>query len=519
MSWAGRTLQTSKAWGRRRVFVSVHDIFAGVTVALVLVPQSLAYAQVAGMPTYRGLYAAALPPLVAAIFASSPYLQTGPVALTSLLTFGALSGLAPPGSDRYVELGAALALVVGAVRLVLGFGRAGVIAYLMSQPVLVGFMPAAALLIVASQLPALLSVAAPSRGILQEAVWALVHPAAWEITAVVLALVTLSLVSLGARVHRLFPGVLCAVIGGIAFSLAADYAGPTVGEIPAGFPPISLGIAWGDLPTLLVAGTVIALVGFAEPAAIARTFAALDRQPWDANREFVSQGAANIAAAFSGSYPVGGSFSRSALNRVAGARTRWSGAVTGLTVLLFLPFASVLASLPRAVLAAIVVGAVIGLVRVRPAIDLIRYSRWQFGIAFVTFGLTLGLAPHVEQAVLSGIVLAVAVHLWRELRLDIDATMHARTLELRPQGVLWFGTSRSLEDRFVALLGTHPNARALVVRLDALGRIDLTGALALRTLVEDARATGLAVTVEQVPAHARPLLGRVLPEACRKQPE
>ncbi len=157
-------------------------------------------------------------------------------------------------------------------------------------------------------------------------------------------------------------GVLVAVAGAIVYSRLAGYEGDTVGEIRVEPPPFSLDLGWDAFPSLVVPGIVIAVVGFAEPAAIARTFAAAERRPWDPDRELVSQGAANVAAAVSGGFPVGGSFSRSALNRLAGARTRWSGAVTGLAVLAFLPLASSVSPPPPAVLAAIVIGAVVGLV-------------------------------------------------------------------------------------------------------------------------------------------------------------
>lgn len=474
------------------------DVLAGVTVAIVLIPQSLAYAQLAGMPAYRGLYAAALPPLVAAFLASSPYLQTGPVTLTALLTFGSLSELAPPGSDEYVELGILLALVVGAVRLLLGLVGAGVIAYLVSQPMLLGVVPAAAVLIVASQLPIALGAVPPEEGILEGASWTLAHPGAVEIEALVLVVVVLGLVAGGRFVHPLFPSVLLAVLAGIAYSKVADYGGATVGPIPGTFPPFSLDMPWEEILSLVIPGIVIAVVGFVEPASIARRYAALDRKAWNPNRELVSQGAANVAAAVSGGFPVGGSFSRSALNRTAGARTRWSGAVTGITVLAFLPLAGSLSSLPRAVLAAILIGAVASLLRPLPLVRLARLSRPQFLVAAATFALTLVLAPHVERAVLIGILLAVAVHLWRELQLEVPHWVEEETLHLRPRGVLWFGTAPRLEDTFLALIGEHTDAKRLLVHLDGLGRIDMTGALALRGLLQQARESGLAVDLVDV---------------------
>ena len=495
---------------RRPFRVETGDVVAGVTVALVLVPQSLAYAQLTGMPPHRGLYAAALPPIAAALFASSPYLQTGPVAITGLLTFGALSALATPGSERYVALALLLALVVGVVRLLLGVVKGGVIAYLMSQPVLLGFTSGAAILIVASQLPTALGVEAPRNGVLERAWYALAHVARWEPAAILLSLGTLALVLGGSRLHPLFPGALVAAVAAVAYSRAGDYGGATVGAIPVGPPPISLGLDWGHFPDLVVPGIVIAIVGFAEPAAIARTFAAAERRPWNPDRELVSQGAANVAAAVSGGFPVGGSFSRSALNRLAGARTRWSGAITGLGVLAFLPFASSLSPLPQAVLAAIVIGPVAGLIRVLPLLRLVRYSRGQFGVASATFALTLALSPHVERALIVGVVLAVGLHLRRELSLEVSSWTADATLHLRPRGVLWFGTARRLEDVVLRLLADHADAHRLAVHLDALGRIDLTGALALRALLQDAREAGLAVEVLDVRPRWRALVARVI---------
>jgi sulfate permease, SulP family len=495
---------------RRPAGLRTGDVLAGITVALVLVPQSLAYAQLAGMPSYRGLYAAALPPIVAALFASSPYLQTGPVAITSLLTFGALSTLAPPGSDDYVVLGLLLALIVGATRLLIGLARGGVVAYLMSQPVLLGFTSGAAILIVASQLPTALGVEASDGGVLDRAASALVDVRAWNLAPILLALATLALMLAGPRLHPLFPGVLVAAAVGIVYSRLAGYDGDVVGAILVEAPPFSLRLGWESFPSLVVPGVVIAVVGFAEPAAIARTFAAAERRPWDPNRELVSQGAANVAAAVSGGFPVGGSFSRSALNRLAGARTRWSGAVTGAAVLAFLPFASSLSPLPQAVLAAIVIGAVAPLVRIPPLLRLARYSLGQVAVALGTFALTLALSPHVERALLIGVGLSVALHLRRELRLEVPSWTEDATLHLRPRGVLWFGTARRLEDAVLELLGDHPDARRLVVHLDGLGRIDLTGALALRALLQDAREADLAVEVVDVRPRWRGLVARVV---------
>jgi SulP family sulfate permease len=506
-----RTLQAGAGTlARRRAGGLLPDLVAGVSVALVLIPQSLAYAELAGMPAYRGLYAAALPLVAAGLLASSPYLQTGPVALTSLLTFAALSPLADPGGADYVALGLVLALVVGAVRLLLGLVRAGVLAYLMSQPMLMGFVPAAALLIVASQLPAAVQVAAPGQGVLTKALWTLAHPGAWRPGALLLGVATVALMLGGRRLSPLFPGVLAAVVLGIGVSLATGYDGPTIGAVQAGLPPLSVDLRWAEAPSLLVPGAVIALVGFAEPTSIARTFAIQERKRWDPDRELTSQGAANLVAGLAGGFPVGGSFSRSALNRLAGARTRLSGLITGLAVLAFLPMAGLLAPLPKAVLAAIVIGSVAGLIRIQPLLRLWRHSKPQFAVASATFALTLLLAPRIEWAVLAGVGLAVAVHLWRELRIDVDVASAGDTLVLRPKGVLWFGSAQTLEQTFIDLLAGNPQAKRLRVDLGGLGRIDVTGALSLRRVLDDARGADLDVELCGVHAAHRRLVQSIL---------
>jgi SulP family sulfate permease len=203
------------------------DVLAGTTVAVVLIPQALAYTAVAGMPPISGLYAAALPPLAAAFIASSPYLQTGPVAQTSLLTFGALAALAPTGSERYVELGVLLALVVGVVRLALGVTRTGFVAYLMSEPMLMGFLPAGAILIICSQLPAAMGSKPGDGGVVAEAAAALGHPGGWGVAEIAVALAAAAIVLGGRRIHGLFPGVLIALVAGLGASEVGSAARPS----------------------------------------------------------------------------------------------------------------------------------------------------------------------------------------------------------------------------------------------------------------------------------------------------
>jgi len=485
------------------------DVIAGISVALVLIPQSLAYAELAGLPAYYGLYAAALPPLAAAFFASSRYLQTGPVAMTALLTFGALSAFADPFSQEWIKLAALLALVVGVARVALGLVRGGVIAYFMSQAVLVGFTTAAAILIVSSQLPTALGVVADGDTILGRLWWTVRHAGDWELTAIVLSLITVAFVAGGRRVHRLFPGVLIAVAIGIVYSVLTDYTGLRVGDVDLSFPSSPLGLPWGDVWALIVPGAVIALVGFAEPASIARIFAAQDRERWSPNKELISQGVANLASGLSGGFPVGGSFSRSSINRLVGGETRWSGAVTGLAVLAFLPLAGVMSDLPRAVLGAIVIAAVARLIDIPRLLRFWRLSRAQALVAWITFAATLILSPRIDIAVMLGIGLGITVHLWRELRAPVGSAYADGVLVLRPEGVIFFGSSPDVADAMTDLLAEYPDADRVVFDLAAVGRIDLTGALALKTLVDDARLAGLETEVSHIPNHAQRVLKAV----------
>jgi SulP family sulfate permease len=317
-------------------------------------------------------------------------------------------------------------------------------------------------------------------------------------------------VLLGKRVHPLFPSVLLTAVGTILYSKFTGYPGATLEPLHVGLPPLTTSLPLGETPRLLVPALVIALLGFAEASSIARTYAALERKRWNANREFLSQGVANLAAGLFGGFPIGASFSRSALNRLAGAKTNMSGLVTGLAVLAFLPLSFLLEPLPQAVLAAIVIIAVAPLLRVDLIVEVGKLSRPQLTITLTAFVLTLTLAPHVERAIIAAIGLSLVIHLWRELRLDVAATSSERRLELNPQGVLWFATARLLEDRFVHLLAEYPDTEQLVIRLDGLGRIDLTGALALKALINDAHDAGLLVSVRGAPLHASRVLQRVL---------
>ena len=503
------------------VRVSRSDVLAGVSVALILIPQSMAYAELAGLPPHHGLYAATFPLIAAAFLASSPYLQTGPVALTGLLTFGALVPMAEVGTAEYAQLAALLALVVGVARIVVGMLNSGWVVYLMSHSMMTGFLSAAAILILSSQLPGALGSPAPmDEGVLQRAWFAVSSPDTWNWTAVGLSAFTIATVLVAAAIHPLVPGVLMAAAVGLAFSVVTGYDGRTIGSVPAGLPPFTLDLPWSRLPSLIVPGIVISIIGFAEGVSISRVFASEERQHWDADKEFISKGLANVVAAFSAGLPVGGSLSRTSVNRLAGAKSRWSGLVTGVTVLCFLPIAPAMSALPRAVLSGIVIAAIWKLIKPREVLGLWRVSRPQALIGWTTFVATLALSPHVDQAVLIGIALSAGVHLWRELTPHVTAEREGDTLIVEPAGVLWFASAPAMEDLLFDRLADEPDVDKVVIRCTGLGRIDLTGAYTFAETLEHAESAGLEMVIEDVPEHAVRLFRSVgVPMDDRPPPE
>lgn len=484
------------------------DVSAGVSVALIALPQALAYAELAGMPPVAGLWAIVPALLLAAPFLSARELQVGPVATTSLLAFGTVSALAVPGSLEWVGLAALLALLVGTLRIAIGLLGWGRLAYLLSRPVQIGFLNGAAVLIAASQLPAALGVDAQD-GVIASAWHALTSPGAWRPSAMAFALGTIAVVVIARRIHPLVPGVLVAVVGSLAIAAWSGYGGSIVGGIVDAWPRPRLDLPWSSAPRLAVGALVLALVGFSEAASIGRDLAARARRPWNPDREFVAQGVANLGAGLFGGFPVGASFSRSAVNRMAGASSRWSGFVTGLTLLAVLPAASLLAPLPKATLAGVILAAVSSLIHPGDVLTVLRASRSQGVIATTTFVLTLALAPRIDEAVLIGVLLAAGQHLRREQHLSIDTAHVGDTLYVIPRGVLWYGSAQRFEEAVPGLLVEHPEAQELVVDLMGCGRVDWSAAASIREALEDAEAAGLRVRLTGVPVHARRWLNTV----------
>lgn len=392
------------------------DIIAGLSVALVLIPQSIAYAALAELPASAGLVASALPPIVASALGSSAMLQTGPVALTSLLTLGLLSGRAELGSDEYIALAALLAVMIGVIRLVLGLARAGRVAYIMTRPIVVGFTSGAALLIMFSQLPTAFGRTDLDGHVVGRTAAAVAEPAQWHMPSILFALAAAGIVIGCRRIDRRIPGVLIAVAGAIVVAGAIDFGGPTVGSIPDSLPSLDVNMPWSAIPGLAVVALIMAVVDFAEPAAIARRYADEDGEDWDASREMTGQGAANVVAGLTGGYPVGGSFSRSSLARLVGGETRWTGIIAGTVVLAFLPFADALADLPKAVLAGVVIVAVAALFQPIAIAAMWYGRRGDALVAMATFGLTMVTSPRIDRAIVIAVAGEVALVGYRAVR-------------------------------------------------------------------------------------------------------
>jgi len=477
------------------MYPSFRDFIAAMSVALVLVPQSIAYAGLAGLPPAQGLFAATLPLIAAAIFGSSPWLQTGPVAMTSILTLGALSALADPYTADYVGMAALLALIVGVTRVLIGVVKAGHLVYLMSEPVLNGFTTAAALVILTTQASAFFGVETAGGNVFSPLLTVFSQPQLWSVPGLIMGVAALIVIILGKRLHVLFPAVLVAVAAAIALQSVYNCECKTIGAFPAEFPTLSFLLPWHRFDELLIPGVMIALVGFAEPSAIARTLAASSRRPWSASKEFLGQGAANITAGVIGAFPVGGSFSRTMISYSAGATSRWSGALTGIIVLALLPLANLMSVLPQSVLAAIITSAVYPLIKFGPMIQLIRTSRAQAMVAWATFVLTLLLSPRIDLALLLGMGTGVVVHLWREMRINVSHSYTDHTLWLEPVGVLFFGSAQGLDETLLDELAKHPEAEELILDLRRLGRIDYTGALVIHRIALEAEQAGLNVSV------------------------
>ncbi len=493
------------------------DLVAGITVALVLIPQALAYAKLAGLPPHIGLYAALLPAVVAALFGSCGQLSTGPVALTSLLVGASILPLGATAGGDLVGLALLLALLSGLIQLALGALRLGWLLNLLSVPVLMGFVNAAALIICLTQIPPLLGLAMPhSDHLLVDFVRALGGLDALQPAAAAFGVGSLAVLVGLKRLWPRLPGVPLVVAATIALSAWTGFAaqgGAVVGAVPAGLPGFSLPPLRPELiAALLPAAFVVAMVSFMEAASSAKLICGRTRQPWNQDQELVGQGLGKLAAAFTGGLPVSASFSRSALNYANEARTGLSSLVTAAFVLAaLLWFTPLLWHLPKPVLAAIILQAVAGLIDTGVMRRAWRASRDDGAAAAVTFLATLAFAPNIQNGVFTGLILSLALLVYRGMRprvallgLHEDGTYrdrerfglphpHPRLVILRFDGPLSFVTAATFEDAMLGAARAQESVRVVLVSAAGINAIDATGLHTLASLVERFHGQGQTI--------------------------
>jgi SulP family sulfate permease len=483
------------------------DLVAGITVSLVAIPQSLAYARLAGVPAYYGLYAALIPTIVGALFGSSRQLSTGPVAMTSLLTAASVAPLAAADTQSFYSCVILLALLSGVFQILLGVFRVGVILNFLSHPVLMGFINAAALIIGLAQLPTLLGIKAPqSSHFLLDILDVLKHVGSTHLLSLAFGLAAIGMIVAFKKFAPRLPGVLItvAVLTGGSYAIGfARIGGQVIGSIPKGLPSFSIpNLDWHNAISLMAPAFVIALVSFMEAMSSSKVIANNTRVPWNENKELVGQGLAKVAAAFCNSMPVSGSFSRSALNLASNARTGMSSVISAACVLLTLLFLTpLLYHLPKPVLAAIIMVAVVGLIRFPVMLHAWRVSRDDGIASVVTFAATLAFSPSIQNGILIGIFLSLGLMLFRMMRPRItelgvheDGTLgdanryklpplDSRLVAIRFDGALRFINVSTFEKAVLEMERGKPEIKTILVSCAGINDIDASGVDMLSKLI------------------------------------
>ena len=507
-------------WGRRYdrgQFTG--DMVAAVIVTIMLIPQSLAYALLAGMPPEAGIYASIAPIVLYAIFGTSRALAVGPVAVVSLMTAAAVGNIAESGTAGYVTAALTLAFLSGAMLLALGLFRLGFLANFLSHPVIAGFITASGILIAASQLRHILGIEAEGHNLVEilASLWAHLGQVNF-ITLLLGATATgflfwvrgglkplLKRMGLGPRMADIGAktGPVLAIVGTTlavwAFNLG-EKGVAIVGEVPQSLPPLTLPSFSPDLVSqLFVPALLISVIGFVESISVAQTLAAKKRQRIDPDQELIGLGSANLGAAFTGGFPVTGGFSRSVVNFDAGAETPAAGAFTAVGLALAALFLTPLIYfLPKATLAATIIVAVLSLVDFSILKRAWAFSHADFAAVSVTILLTLLFG--VEAGVTAGVVTSILVHLYKTSRPHmavvgrVPGTEHFRNvlrhevetqphvLSLRVDESLYFPNARFLEDQLSRYAADKPELTDVVLMFPAVNEIDLSALESLEAI-------------------------------------
>jgi SulP family sulfate permease len=510
------------------------DAIAGLIVAIMLVPQGMAYALLAGLPPEMGLYAGVFPIFIYGLLGTSRVLAVGPVAIVSLLVASTLGGLAEAGTADYVGLAVTLALLCGVIQLVMGALRLGGLVKFMSHPVLTGFIHAAALIIGASQLRNLLGLSIPGSNefgtMIGDAVGNISH-ANGTTTAIGLGSIAVLLSfgyglggllrRRGVAERRSLPIVksahlLVVFVGTIlvwGFALNESAGVKIVGVVPSGMPPFAVPTLDGDvLSSLLPGAAIITIVGFMESISVAKVLGGRRRQRVDANQEVLALGAASVGAAFTGAYPVTGSFSRTIVNFAAGANTLVASLITGALMVLSILFLSPLFFfLPQTVLASIIIVAVVGLIDVPGLKRIWSYSKADAASMVLTFVSVLALG--VEAGLALGVVSAIALYLARTSRPRVvmlgrlvgtesygdvqrfEVVTFPHVVALRIDESLYFANTKTLEESVLGTVADRPEMKHLVLIGSGINSIDSSALQTLEGLVEALRDSGVEMHI------------------------
>lgn len=514
-SWLRRTVPVFEWLPGYGKTVFAADLAAGLTVGAVLIPQGMAYALVAGLPPVVGLYAAVFPIVAYAVLGRSRQLALGPVAIVSLLTAAGLEPLARGDTQAYIELAATLALMVGALMIVMGVARLGFVADLLSHPVLSGFTSAAAIIIVCSQLRHLLGVdlvrSEYVHSVLLDSVRRLEE--AHLLTVVIGSAGFLLLVALR-RWRPAFPWALVVVLAAtvLVAGLGLEQHGiKVVGDIPRSLPDVSVPVLeLSRLERLLPLSFAVTLVAMIESLAMAKYFASRNGYRVGAGQEFVALGAANVTAGLFQGYPVAGSFSRTAVSAATGARTPIAGLITaGVIGVTLVAAAPLFRSLPKAVLASVVFMAATSLVDVREARRLWRVKRSDFFLLALAFWATLALG--IERGIVVAVVASLLVVLSQTARphtavlgrvpgttnfRNVDRTPGAITIPgvivFRVDAPLYFANADYLADTLREAEAAHPDRlRVLILDFSSVTDLDSSADAVLSDLADDYAARGV----------------------------
>jgi SulP family sulfate permease len=493
------------------------DLFAGLTVGVMLIPQGMAYAMIAGLPPVYGLYASLVPLIIYALLGTSRQLAVGPVAMDSLFVAATISAMAIPGSPRYIELAIALALMIGLAQFIFGIIRLGFLVNFLSKPVIVGFTSAAALIIAFNQLGNLLGISLEQNNQLHF----ILIDLADKISAVHPATLLFALIGIGflvgmKKINKKLPAGLFLVIAGIiiTYFFQLDQQGiAIVKDVPSGLPSMtSTQLSWDDFKALLPSALALSLIAFMEAITVAKAIEEKkNKQEVNANRELIALGAANIGGSFFSSYPVTGGFSRTAVNNEAGAKTTLAGIFAALVILITLLFITDLFYfLPKVVLAVIILVAVIALIDFKSPKSWWRTDTVEFGMYAITLLATLFIG--IQQGIFLGVVVSLialiykvsnphmaivgkipGTNLYRNVERFENIELDPEILIVRFDAGLFYGNSEYFRDRIIEFTesknnqniaaGNNKSVNAIIVDSSGINSVDSTSIYMIRKLL------------------------------------